>query len=802
MPASFDCRNRMKKIKTTIEQTQQILIEANPNTGLSREQVERLRKAGQSNADNGVRSKPYGQIIWDNTMTYFNLLNLILGAVVIALGSYRNALFLLVILCNIVIGIAQEIRAKKAVDKLSLISQPEVTVLREGVESKIAVADIVLGDIVILKQGNQICTDCSVLSGDCEVDESLLTGEADVIYKQPGEELLSGSFVISGSCKARVQRVGRASYASTIASEAKVITKPSSQILRELNKLIKLISIFILPFGAILFLKQYFLLETGLKYSAVSAIAAIIGMIPEGLILLTSMVLAVGVIRLAKKKTLVQELYCIETLARVDTLCFDKTGTITTGEIRFKEVVLLDEPGAPVEEIMGEVLGALGDSNSTFLALKQRFPACTAWQCAAKAPFSPMKKWSGAYFGAERGGYVLGASEVLRGCCADDSFMRQVEEREGKGQRVLLLAHTGGAFSKEELPKTLEPLALLILEDVIRPEAEEVFSFFQKEGVELVVISGDSAKTAHTIACRAGISNIKGYVDTMDLTEEQLQEAALKNSIFGRVTPQQKKRIIAALKEDGRTVGMVGDGVNDVLALKEANCSMALASGSDAAVTISEIVLLDSNLYALYNVVMEGRKVINNLKRSASLFLVKTVFSFLLSLIFMIIPSNYPIVPIQFSLIGALFIGTPSFVLALQPNRDRVTGSFLGDILVSALPGALTAVILVSLISILEGALCITQDQVSTLSMISLGFSFMFVLLKMCLPMNWLRAALFTVMSSLFLLAVLFIPEILYLTAITPKMLLILAGILLLLWPLNELFGRFASRLQGKVRFT
>lgn len=802
MPASFGYGENMKRVQTIIEQTEQQSPKANPNFGLTHAQVEALKKAGKSNADNGVRSKPYGQIIWDNTMTYFNLLNLVLGAVVIALGSYRNALFLLVILCNIVIGIAQEIRAKKAVDKLSLISQPEVTVLREGVEAKIAVAEIVLGDIVLLAQGNQICTDCTILSGDCEVDESLLTGEADVIYKQPGEELLSGSFVISGSCKARVQRVGRANYASTIASEAKVIRKPSSQILRELNKLIKLISIFILPFGAILFLKQYFLLEAGLKYSAVSAIAAIIGMIPEGLLLLTSMVLAVGVIRLARKKTLVQELYCIETLARVDTLCFDKTGTITTGEIRFKEVVSLAGQSAPVDEIMGEVLGALGDSNSTFLALKQQFPVSAAWRCATKVPFSPMKKWSGAYFGPEKGGYVLGASEVLRSSCGDDSFMRQVEEREGQGQRVLLLAHTGEALSKEELPQTLEPLALLILEDVIRPEAQEVFSFFQREGVELVVISGDSAKTAHTIACRAGIGNIKGYIDTMDLEEEELREAALKNSVFGRVTPKQKKLIIATLKGDGRTVGMVGDGVNDVLALKEANCSMALASGSDAAVTISEIVLLDSNLHALYNVVMEGRKVINNLKRSASLFLVKTVFSFLLSLLFMIIPSNYPIVPIQFSLIGALFIGTPSFVLALQPNRDRVTGSFLGDILVSALPGALTAVILVSLISILEGALFITQDQVSTLSMIALGFSFMFVLLKMCLPMNWLRATLFTVMSSLFLLAVLFFPELLYLTAITPKMLLILAGVLLLLWPLNELFGRLASKLQGRVSFS
>lgn len=793
----------MKKREKDLDTTQMGKpIDSPVDYGLTTEQVEIQVRSGQSNADNGVHSKPYGQIIWDNTMTYFNLLNLVLGIIVISLGSYRNALFLLVVLCNVAISIAQEIRAKKAVDKLSLISQPEATVLRDGKEQKIAVSDVVLSDIILLRQGNQVCADCVVLKGECEADESLLTGEADAIYKKPGETLLSGSFVISGKCKARVERVGRASYASTIASEAKVISKPSSQIMRELNKLIKLLSGFILPFGVILFLKQHFLLESSLRYSAVSAIAAIIGMIPEGLILLTSTVLTVGVIRLARKKTLVQGLYCIETLARVDTLCFDKTGTITTGEIRFKDVQPLCEPPFPIQTIMGELLGALGDSNSTFMALKRAFPLQYTWECMVKIPFSPNRKWSGASFLGEKGSFVLGASEVLCDCCTQQSFMQEVSKREREGQRVLLLAHTEKKLTGDVLPEGLKPVALLLLEDVIRPEAQEVFSFFQNEGVELIVISGDSAKTADAIARRAGISGIKGYLDTMDLSEEELRKAVPHTSIFGRVTPKQKKAIIAQLKQEGRTVGMVGDGVNDVLALKEADCSMALASGSDAAATISEIILLNSNLHSLYNVVMEGRQVINNLKRSASLFLVKTIFSFLLSLIFMIIPSNYPIVPIQFSLIGSLFIGIPSFVLALQPNRERLSGSFLGDILVSAIPGALSAVLLVSSISIFEPLFGFTQGQTSTLSMITLGLSFMFVLLKVCLPMNWLRATLFVVMSALFILSVLILPELLYLTAITPKMLVVAAGAILLLWPLNYIFEKIANRLRGKIEFS
>ena len=523
-------------------------------------------------------------------------------------------------------------------------------------------------------------------------------------------------------------------------------------------------------------------------------------MIPEGLILLTSMVLTVGVIRLAKKKTLVQDLYCIETLARVDTLCLDKTGTITTGEIRFREVLPLADFPVPTEKIVGELIGALEDHNSTFLALKKQFPGSTCWECSAKIPFSPIRKWSGACFAKEGESYLLGASEILCRHCVQTDFMQQVTELEERGQRVLLLAHTAEPALSETLPDGLQPLALLVLEDVIRPEAEEIFSFFQQEGVELVIISGDSAKTAHAIAKRAGVQNIKGYLDIAELSEEELEEAIPKTSVFGRVAPKQKKQIIASLKKQGHTVGMVGDGVNDVLALKEASCGMALASGSDAAITVSPIVLLDSNLHALYNVVMEGRRVINNLKRSASLFLVKTVLSFLLSVIFLIIPSNYPILPIQFSLIGALFIGTPSFILALQPNQERVTGSFLADVLVSALPGAFSASLLIALISIFQPAFALTQEQVSTLSMLTLGFCFMFVLFQISLPLNWLRAALFTLMSSLFLLAVLFIPEMLYLTAITPKMLLITLGIALLIWPLNALFACTIGKVRQKYK--
>ncbi len=751
-----------------------------PGQGLTAQQAEERVKQGLHNGDSGIKSKTEGQIIRENVFTFFNLLNFALAAAVILVGSPRNALFLGVIISNIVIGSFQGIRAKHTIDKLSLISSPKAHVLRDGRKKTIQVEDVVLDDILLLSAGNQICSDAVVAAGECEVNESLITGESDPILKQPGDHLLSGSFLVSGNCSAQVEHVGRENYANRITGDAKAVKKRTSEIMDSIDFIVKIIGFAIIPIGALLFWKQFFVLGSSFKESVVSTAAAVVGMIPEGLVLLISLAFAVSVIKLSAKKTLVQDMYCIETLARVDTLCLDKTGTITEGTMQVDGFVPFEGFS---EEDMAEPLTALvnnlTDENPTFMALKERFPGQSPWRASDMVPFSSARKWSGAFFPG-RGTYVMGAGEFI---LKEDfeAIKEQVEGYSQNGQRVLLLAHAEEPFDGKELPEIVIPMGLVLISDKIRREAPRTLRYFADQGVDLKVISGDNAVTVSNIARKAGLEHADSYVDATTLeTEEDIRQAVRTYSVFGRVTPQQKLAFVKALKADGHTVAMTGDGVNDVLALKEADCSIAMASGSDAARTVSNLVLLDSNFASMPLVVQEGRRSINNLQRSSSLFLVKTIFSALIGVLFIFLNYSYPFQPIQQTLISSLTIGVPSFILALEPNKERLRGKFIFNVLRMCVPASLTMTVNILALCALSGPLGLTAGEMSTLAVVATSLTGFIMLFKVCTPFNGLRGALFGGLLAAFLGAVLFFRDFFSLTELTLPMLIALMPILLL----------------------
>lgn len=750
-----------------------------PAVGLSAQQVEQRMREGLHNGDSGIKSKTEGQIIWENVFTFFNLLNFALALAVILVGSPRSALFMGVIFSNIVIGSFQGIRAKHTIDKLSLISSPKAQVIRGGQPLTIQVEDVVLDDILVFSAGNQICADATVAAGECEVNESLLTGESDPIVKQPGDPLLSGSFVVSGSCQAQVERVGAESYANKIAGEASGVKKRSSEIMNSIDFIVKIIGFGIVPIGGLLFWKQYFVLGDAFQNSVVSTAAAMVGMIPEGLVLLISLAFAVSVIKLSAHKTLVQDMYCVETLARVDTLCLDKTGTITEGSMQVDELVPL---GGFTEENMTEALTALvnslNDSNPTFMALKEHLPETSAWRAGDTVPFSSARKWSGAFFPG-RGCYVMGAGEFILGQ-GFAPYKAQAESYSQNGQRVLLLAKAQGPFDGKELPEGVKAMGLVLISDKIRKEAPSTLRYFADQGVDLKVISGDNAVTVANIARKAGLDNADKYVDATTLrTEEDIRQAVREYAVFGRVTPQQKLAFVKALKEDGHTVAMTGDGVNDVLALKEADCSVAMASGSDAARTVSNLVLLDSNFASMPVVVQEGRRSINNLQRSSSLFLVKTIFSALIGVLFIFINYSYPFEPIQQTLISSLTIGIPSFILALEPNNDRLRGKFINNVIRMCIPAALTMTANIVVLCTLAEPLGLTSQETSTMAVIMTAMTGFIMLFKVSAPFNTLRGLLFWTLLTAFTLAFLFFGWFFSLVSLTLPMLIALMPLLL-----------------------
>ena len=651
--------------------------------GLTKEEVEERIKENKVNYDTSLPTKSIKTIVRENIFTLFNLINILLGVAVFCVGSYKNLLFLIVIFCNTAISIIQEINSKRAVDKLSILAQAKVNCIRDGEKQEIGINSIVLDDLLMLETGNQIVADSIILEGEVEVNESFITGESDVIYKRKGDTLLSGSFVVSGKCKAEVIHIGDENYTSKISSGAKYVKKVNSEIMKSLNGIIKIVSIAIVPIGILLFFNQLGLTENSFKNAVVNTVAAIIGMIPEGLVLLTSTVLAVSVIRLSKRKVLVQELYCIETLARVDTLCLDKTGTITEGTMEVNDIIEITKSKEELEEILSEISSASDDNNSTIEAIRAKYKNKQKRKVINKIPFSSQKKWSGVCF-KDKGSYIIGAPEfVLRE--KYDEYKERIEKY-SNDYRVIIVANSEGDFIEKELPDKLEVLGFVLISDVIRKEASKTLKYFKEQGVNIKIISGDNPITVSKIAKRAGVENSEKYINMQEIkTKEQLEKAAKEYTIFGRVTPVQKKELVQALKKEGHTVAMTGDGVNDVLALKEADCSIAMASGSDATRNVAELVLLDSNFASMPEIVLEGRRTINNIERSATLFLVKTIYASILAIIFLFVNMPYPFMPIQLTLISTVTIGIPSFVLALEPNKERIKGKFLRNVISRAL---------------------------------------------------------------------------------------------------------------------
>ncbi len=743
-------------------------------SGLSAEQVEKRVAAGYQNGESDIKTKSIGRIIRDNAITPFNILNVILGILVITVGSIKNALFLNIIFLNTCIGSFQEIRAKKTIDRLSLISSPKASVVRGGQIDKIPVSEIVLDDVLHLSSGNQICCDCTVLEGSCEVNEALITGESDPLPKAPGDTMLSGSFLSSGSCYARVEHIGVDNYATKISNSAKYIKKNNSEILKWINIIIKIIGIVIIPVGILLFYKEIFASHTPYREAVVSIVAALIGLIPEGLILLTSVVFAVGVIRLSRHKTLVQELYCIETLARVDTLCLDKTGTITEGAMQLDHI--LPVPGISedsVREALRAMLSAQSDTNPTFDAIRAFVGDDSDWQSETVVPFSSARKWSGASFSG-RGSYVLGALEFVFQT-PDETLAKRAKEFSERGFRVLVAAQSAHPFYNTGLPVGLEPIALIVLSDKIRPSARLTLEYFADQGVDIKVISGDNAATVSNVAAKAGLNGAERYVDATTLTTpEEIAEAAEEYTVFGRVTPQQKLELVRALQKQGHTVAMTGDGVNDVLALKEADCSIAMASGSDAARTVSQLVLLNSDFSSLPHVVREGRRSINNLQRSAALYLVKAIFSTILAIFFVFTTAVYPFQPIQLTLISFATIGTPSFILALEPNSERVRGKFIFNVMTNALPCALTIAFNIIFLTAIHSFLGLSYLEFSTLAVFITGFTSFVMLLKVCSPLNTIRTALFVTMALVFVFGIIFFREFFGLAPVSAVMVVIL----------------------------
>ena len=763
--------------------------------GLSREQTEEKVSQGLTNDGGETPTKTIGQIIRTNLFTFFNFMNIVLAGAVILVGSPKNALFVGVIACNTIIGIVQEIRAKRVIDKLSLISAPKATVIREGERLEIDVKEIVLGDLLYLSSGRQICTDCEILEGECEVNESLITGESDPVFKKRGEMLMSGSFVVSGTVKARAVHVGKDNFASKITGGAKYLKKHNSKMLHSLDSIVKIVAICIIPVAIGLFLNGMFRSGLSLQDTVISTVAGVIGMIPEGLILLASVVMAVSVIRLSFHKTLVQEMYCIETLARVDVLCLDKTGTITEGSMQVENVALLEE-NFPLDEALRRYIGALADDNPTFNAIKEKWGGEENSTAVRTLPFSSAKKWSGAEFADIS--LIFGAPEFVLGE-KFEPLREQCEAAAREGQRVLLFAYSDKSFRDRDLPERVVPAALIFIGDKIRKEAPDTLDYFDRQGVDIKIISGDNPVTVSKIAQRAGVKNWDKVVDASALSAEEIGEAVKKYSVFGRVKPDQKLAMVKALKEQGHTVGMTGDGVNDVLALKEADCSVAMQSGSDAARAVSNLVLLDSNFASMPKVVAEGRRSVNNIERSAVLFLTKTVYSFILSIVFLIIPQPFPFEPIQMTLISSLSIGAPSFLLALQPNLDIIRGSFIANAMRRSLPRGVSIAVCIGLVILMSSLLGLSVEQTSTFATITMGALSFIVLTKVAMPLKWWKTGMIIVLAAAFAGAMLLFPWLVSVTPITWQTAVCIAAIVAAGFGLMAVLERFASPVIEKI---
>lgn len=740
--------------------------------GLTNRQVQEHRDGGWSNLSVDPPAQTTKEIIHENVFTYFNLIFLVLAILLCLVGSFRNLTFLPVIIINTLIGIIQEIRSKNVLAKLNMLNAPHASVVRGGKESVVDSEELVLDDIVLFKSGNQICADAVVVEGEVRVNEALLTGESDEIIKRCGEHLMSGSFVVAGQCHARLEAVGVDSYISKLTLEAKAMQKgEQSEMIRSLDKLVKCVGVALIPIGIVLFVQGFFFNGETFRNSITSMVAAVIGMIPEGLYLLASVALAVSAMRLAKKKVLLHDMKSIETLARVNVLCVDKTGTITENSMSVKKLVptqLYDKETTPeLEKLVGDFVKAMGSDNSTMEALKEYFKDGTGAVAVRTIPFTSATKYSGVVF--EEKSYVLGAPEfVLREDY--ETYRLEIQTYAKRGYRVLVFGTYEGTLEGTKLTEKVLPLGYILLANPIRKEAPETFAYFAEQGVEVKVISGDNPMTVSEVAKEAGIENAEEYIDATTLTtDEDVERAVAKYTVFGRVTPAQKRQFVQALKKQGKTVAMTGDGVNDVLALKDADCSVAMASGSDAAAQASQVVLLESDFSCMPSVVLEGRRVVNNIQRSATLFLVKNIFSFLLSLFSVVFMITYPLEPSQVSLISMFTIGVPAFFLALQPNKDLIKGHFLPNVILKALPAALTDVLAVGSLVVFGQIFAVGATDISTAATMLLAIVGFMILYRICQPFNVFRIVIWVGCVIGLLACSIFLPDLFAITGMSTK---------------------------------
>ncbi len=747
-----------------------------PESGLTAEQVQNKKENGRQNTQPEKVTKSAGQILKENICTLFNLFNLLIAIALALVGAWSNLLFILIIALNTLIGIIQEFHAKKLVDKLSLLSMPTARVVREGDVIELPIAELVEEDVIELDSGKQVCSDSVILVGEVEVNESLLTGESDPIPKSAGDTLLSGSFIISGKCRACVEHVGMENYASKIAHEAKKFRGVHSELLSSMRKVTRFTGYLIPPLGILLFLEAFFLRSDILNHAVVTTAAGLLGMLPKGLVLLISISLAVGIITLAKKKVLVQELFALETLAHVDTLCLDKTGTLTQGKMEVEQVILTElGHSIPFTEIMGSFLRHTDDNNATFQALQAHFQTSEAFVPVGKIPFSSDRKWSAMEFADFA--FVLGAPEKL----APDEADALLQREDFRGKRILLAGISREQVSADQPLPPIQVLASFILADPIRPNAAETLAYFQQEGVDLKLISGDNPVTVSALAAQAGFPEADRYIDMSRVTEEsEIEEAARAYSIFGRVSPMQKKQLVQALQKNGRSVAMTGDGVNDLLALREADCSIAVAEGSDAARQVSQVVLLDSDFSSLPAVLSEGRRVVNNITRVAGVFFVKTIYSVLLSIVCLILNLPFPFIPIQITLIDLIIEGYPSFFMSFEPDGRKITGRFLSSVMRRAVPNAVSILFCFLVLLLLSWLAPIPAEQISTLLYLLVGTVGIQAVFKASYPFNKLRIFLCITMTVGFYAAVFLFHSMLEIALPTVPTLLLFAGFVIL----------------------
>ena len=797
-------------------------------SGLSTAEVEFRKKAGLSNESVDSSTKTVAQIIRSNVVTYYNLIFLIITILLIVVGSFRDLTFLPIIIANMLIGIIQELRSKKILDDLTILNTPKITVRRDGSDQEVLADELVQDDVITLSAGGQIPADALVLSGNITVNEALITGEADEIVKKEGDSLFSGSFVISGECMAKLEKVGKDSYISGLMLQATQTKEgEQSEMIRALNRLVQTVGVIILPIGAILFLQQYFFSGATMKDSVTGMVAAILGMIPEGLYLLASVAMVVSVMRLGKQKVLIHDMKCIETLARVNVLCVDKTGTITVPEMEVAQFILAKDQSLAAEEkeketdrqseyknqtaeeekhkvakTISDCVRALPCDNATMEALQQYFTEPMENSAEKIVTFSSATKYSGVVLAGKA--YVVGAPEfVLRQDYA--AVQGTIEVFLEKGYRVLVFAEYEGNLDGKELTENASPIAFILLNNAIREGAMDTFRYFSKRGVEVKVISGDNPVTVSEIAKKAGIRHAEKQVDAATLkTADAVRKAAKKYTVFGRVTPEQKRLLVQALKEQGKTVAMTGDGVNDILALKDADCSIAMASGSEAASQVAQLVLLDNDFNKMPAVVMEGRRVVNNIGRTASLYLVKNIFSMLLAVFSMLFLIDYPLEPSQVSLISVFTIGIPSFFLALEQNRNQIHGHFLTNVLIQALPAGITDFIVVSGLVIFCREFGVEKECVSTSCTILVAVVGFMILYHIAKPMTTPHAILIAAMVIGWLFCMLFFSELFAITTITGKCAMLMIVFAVITEPVFRYLIQLVEAVQkwgGKLKF-